>query len=165
MHILYTPCTCMGVTVGCYNLHIVACHWRFSFPTHMCTYIYGCDVQQFLTAIEKMDLSNNVITDDSTGIEVSCLVLNLPVYAVTSWCVLSYMYIIIFPHPLTLSLPSFLPFSLPPLLTVHWQCDLPAPGLQPTEVSASIWSPCQVQPHWTQPEKQSALHSRGWEEC
>ena len=31
-------------------------------------------LQQFLTAIEKVDLSNNAITDDSTGIEVhSCM--------------------------------------------------------------------------------------------
>lgn len=82
------------------------------------TYIYGCDVQQFLTAIEKMDLSNNVITDDSTGIEVSCLVLNLPVCCNFMMCVVVHVHYYL-PPPLN-PLPPFLPSLLSPPLTA-WQ--------------------------------------------
>ena len=49
-------------------VQIASSHSVWRFIDCMFSILY---VQQFLTAIEKMDLSNNVITDESTGVEVN----------------------------------------------------------------------------------------------
>ena len=68
-----SECFIWSVTYSVHSLTVimyihVPCIYNVHVHVHSC--VLAFNFQQFLTAIEKMDLSNNAITDTSTGIEV-----------------------------------------------------------------------------------------------